>query len=357
MRKINLLVIFIVAVLSGCSGDEERMPIGVGMGDYPAECVTFTANGRKVSIPFTASLEKTGDLLNSTYEGEVVLRTAVLKGTAGTSPETMHLEEISPVLQARSTDTGMILEGVVDSPGGIVIDIRGVVTASSDGRKTLDVYADYRNDASPLVGRTFEMDFDDESIFPVIEAENTRHTLAFGDETFTPSEVALTVFREMNKCYVENSGWSGARLTFNPDCTVDLHFRKSDTGEYVKSDGIHRYLATEDVVFFVDGADFLSEQSRCYDMPPTVTGLDMPSRQLRFGSVAGVMNMMYGVSPDGTLRMEWVPTFGYHYPKLTWYRTEIVGGPTSRIQFLVNSFINIVPEHLEIRPTVMAHEI
>lgn len=278
MKKYILPLLALLAmpvVLTACSDDDDNNTKSVApieSGAIPAKNVFVFIDDKYTAHPaeMTASVEGSFNPATQT-SASLTLRTSaifyVLGGEGGLSSN-------SPAIPINITkkDGEVTFSGSV-SEGGHTLDVTGEVKANYAGENDwiIRVKDSYTPERTPLVGKSLEIAFEAGEMYP------------YGYDFSYPELISLAhaFFNRLPEAIVENSGYSAARVKFMDETTYELEFKDAESGEYVKDEATHRYMAmyassnvSDDpialgtVISFIDDPSFKAAQAANFNLKP-----------------------------------------------------------------------------------------
>lgn len=316
----SLILGVLSAALPSCGDESGGVPVGEAVGVFPTGAMDLTINGRATDLPANARIEIDGDWRDNLYGGEVTLYVGAVLVPVKDESGGIIAGGLHTSLHAQSTDSKILLSGVYEGIGGLRVRLEGEVYFPTPTERRLRLSADYDMGSSPLVGNTYEIRFDDESIYPEIEHEITNSVVRYEGEEYTPGEVARYVFRQMNKFYVRNSDYDRALVTFHPDGTLEVRYHSLLTGEYEDPGYATAYIATDTNIFILDDMAAITDQAYYYAMASDITPYPLLGRQQFMLNEAGevcqlVLNMEYTIGEGGTMTARWDKSLGNDFPQ------------------------------------------
>lgn len=248
-------------VFTACSDDDDnapRLPQPIETGEIPAKNVFIFVDGKYIAH---GSGEKTQ------IEGKFNPAT-LTQNTVKFSCSSLFLTDLGsnglftsvPVfdLNLRKDNNEILMAGEY-SDSHYKYNVTGEIKLNGRGENEwfIRVNRQLIPANTPITGKTYEIEFNSDDIYPNI-------TLVNGTEDL--GGMCTDFFRGMVDVLKENSGYSGAKIHFTDQWTYDLWFKNSETGEYEKDESSHRYFCGLNDVAFVDEPAFKEAQSKFFNL-------------------------------------------------------------------------------------------
>ena len=268
--RFSILFTIILAVLCGCRDDDDspdlRMPLDDIIGVWDEDYVHITINGKEYICPshrpFTLT-EFQGEVSENQKEATLMLSSLALAFFYEKTPGSIGEYFMGVEVDCKSvSEDKIIFSGNTYIPmTGFDVDVEGMVTMEGVRR---DLYLDirYKQHSDILIGRTFEIDFTDGSVYPEFTSDAVNAGIVNIPEMpeiepmSVPDFVRLA-FDYINDTYYSKLGYDKARIRFNDDMSYTLWFREAATGEYVLSCENLHYCYNDEVLYLIDPEDFV----------------------------------------------------------------------------------------------------
>lgn len=277
MKKYLLPLIALMAmplVFTSCSDDDDKAPaVTIKTGEIPSKNVFVTIDGKFIG-PAAGATEITGNVNPSATEQHLQLKCpSMFIINTGSLTTDGPLVKSVPVFDVTVTTlNGKTTLNGNFSGEGYEIDVTGEVTVNYAGendwklnfeqKKTFFTKDNYYN------GKTIQIEFSKDWIF-------CRDPLGTTEQI----EKIVSFFDNLSPAFVTNSGMTAARLVFKGD-TYELWFKDGKTGEYVKDESEHRYLADGLSIYFLDEPGFKKKQAEFFSLKPM--GLNYTNTPMNF---------------------------------------------------------------------------
>lgn len=278
MKKYILPLLALLAmpvVLTACSDDDDNNTKSVApieSGAIPAKNVFVFIDDKYTAHPaeMTASVEGSFNPATQT-SASLTLRTSAIfyvrGGEGGLSSNSPAIPINITKKDGEVTFSGSVIEG------GHTFDVTGEVKANYAGENDwiIRVKDSYTPERTPLVGKSLEIAFEAGEMYP------------YGYDFSYPELISLAhaFFNRLPETIVENSGYSAVRVTFVDETTYELEFKDAESGEYVKDETTHRYMARYassnvsgdpialgTVISFIDEPSFKAAQAANFNLKP-----------------------------------------------------------------------------------------
>lgn len=260
--------------LTSCNEEPKQLKFADIVGIYPVEDIVYTINGREY-IPTEKELEIEiyGDIDENETEPILILKSdAILIDNFDyvASPQNTELyrifQDINIKVKKEDNNT-FVFEGGFQQNYNVprFVYMKGKVIVAGD-KKKLELNITH-NGAAHWSGRTFELNFNNEDILmglataPVINYTNEikSFTFTYKGEEIDKEKLLSDMVEAITNAIKNNSGYEGIRLTFNADNTLEVYFRRADTGEYIKSPYDHFYAFHGDSLYIYSEKAFYDE--------------------------------------------------------------------------------------------------
>lgn len=254
--------------VSSCGSDDSpRTALNDIEGEYSGDRAIVTVNGSPASDPRTTlKLPASGTSSAAVvFDGDIFLQSQALGYYEVNNDRSLGYQRPMISVTGRGTSDGATISGTYKAPDGNEVSIEGRLEStsfSSSHRLVMEI--DHKLTDVPFIGKSYEIEFNSNDLFcntGFLPGEN--YTCADGTE-MNAREVLDWFFREMISATVRNSGIDGARITFNPDMTLDVSFRYSGRHTYMPSEynGKYRYYADKNTVYFIAPEAFVLESRK-----------------------------------------------------------------------------------------------
>ena len=283
MNKFLLPLLTLMAmpvVLTACSDDDDKTPtVNITTGQIPSKNVFVTIDGKYIGSADGVT-EITGNIDPASTEQHLQLKCpSMFILTGGTDVPWVKLVPTFNVTVTTLNGQTTLNGSYADS--GYEIDVTGEVTVNYAGENDWKLYFEQKQsifNENIFRGKTFEFDFTKDYIF-ALDPEKTNAWIDERGEEYYGKEIINGFFDKLSPAFVSNSGIAAARLIFS-DETYELWFKDEKTGEYVKDESEHRYLATGTKVCLIDEPAFKKKQAEFFNLKPM--GLNYTNTPMNF---------------------------------------------------------------------------
>ena len=258
----SLMTAFLV-LMSGCNDTDTPSPVEPSLleGKIPANQLTLTLNGKEVPTPakgaltfknnkelpaadFSYVMDLAVDYIYDLSVPQYILnsdkkRYPVMDITNKNMPVTVSGNEDSMTIEGDFIDKSLryIVSGKIENP-------------ASESDRHVYVNVDTQLPESVRMAGTYEIRFDESSLNSHMDMWDPEMTIDIFGKTLNYEECANEFRKRTSKAFVENSGYEAARITLNPDCTMDVEFKDAKSGEYVKVEGDFTYALQDRLIIF-----------------------------------------------------------------------------------------------------------
>ncbi len=268
---IGLLSLAVLA-LPGCSSDEEVLyPIDNANGVYEDGAVTLTYNGAEVP---NSKVEVLVNNFNpeEPYEGDIYIQflsisTMVMNYDMNFDQNNRSYAFIPGTLaiKAKAKSEDGVIAFVCDeeqnasynNDGKRLIKAIGRIIPNATGKPgKLEADVSITYEGGPLVGKTFEMSFNRESIYPEITHGYIIHDPTFNMEI---TDLCEEFYNRIMDNYSEKSEIDAVKMTFEPDGTLKLAYHDKTSGQYVDSPSSKYILNKDGYMFIFSNSELINE--------------------------------------------------------------------------------------------------
>ena len=316
-----LALLAMPVVLTACSDDDDKTPtVNITTGQIPSKNVFVTIDGTYVGTADGVT-EITGNVNSSATEQHLQLKCPsmfiVYSGTDVPLEKSVPTFDVTVTTANGKTTlsgnyTGQLYE----------IDVTGEVTVNYAGENDWKLNFEQKKTFfgsvdNPYKGRTFEFDFSKDDIFALDPVGGNIWSDEL-DREFNGKDMINAFFDKFSEAIVTNSGVTAVRLVFGGD-TYELWFKDEESGEYVKEESEHRYLANGSAIYFLDEPEFKKKQAEFFNLKPmglnyTNTAMNFAQQKLAYepGSTKEwcVTGILYATRYNGKEGMQLLGSFG-----------------------------------------------
>lgn len=262
---ITLLVSVCVMLLSGCSNSDDVTPPAsptAVSSKFFADNFTLTIDGESVQGNRTGILAFNNNVIPDTaaYTYDMLLSVDKLYDLGFVNTPYGIIQNDRPVLNLTNKQLpvkvfgdadNLTIEGDVSTQGMRYIITGKIENLSSESERHMYVNIDKQLAEDVGIAGTYEIQFDQTSLFTNVNACSIYKTVDVFNTTLNYMDCAPEFRNRANKAFVENSGYEGARIALNPDCTMEVYFKDANTKEYVKAEGEFSYIVQDGYIIFI----------------------------------------------------------------------------------------------------------
>lgn len=242
------------ALISCGSSEAPRISLNEVEGEYSGVLSSVTINGVPSNAPRTiVKLPGSGTTAASlAFDGDMFVQSNSIYYFEVNADNSLSQQIPVTTVMAHGTPENVIFSGAYPKPDGNSIKIDGrFETFDMGGKRRLAMEVTHDLSGVPFVGHTYIIEFNSTGIYPNVDLmPSVTYTDAAGN-TQSAREVLEWFFREMTSAVNSGTGYDAARITFRPDMTLDVSYRRALTGTFVASEYSHRYFVNDGEIFFI----------------------------------------------------------------------------------------------------------
>lgn len=260
----NVITVVMVSMLllCGCSNDEQVPPVEAAQlnGVIPRDQLTFTLNGKPAEDYVGFMFEDNQQLPETAYDYDMNLKIGSVYDFEVSNiwqlysiPRPMPLLDIKydliPV-KLKGDSENMTFEGELLTPH-ICYTVTGrIENPTSSTRRHVYVNLERSlREKIEIIG-TYEFNFDESSMYQSCSNIIPPDSIDVFGKKLSFSECCDEFRNRSLKAFVKNSGYTGARITFNPDLSMEVYLRDANSKKYYRMDGDFSYWIKDDYIIF-----------------------------------------------------------------------------------------------------------
>lgn len=264
MKKILFPLLAMMAiplVFTACSDDDDnapRLPQMIETGEIPAKNIFIFVDGKYIAHGSGLTTQ-----IEGTFNPETMTQNTLKFSCSSLFCTTLGVNEITTYtpsfdLNLRKENDDVLMAGEY-SDTHYKYNVTGEIKLNGQGENEwfIRVARELIPADAPITGKTYEIEFNSDDIYPKINVANGTEDLGTKCTDF---------FKGMVGVLKENSGYSAAKIHFTDQWTYDLWFRNSETGEYEKDESSHKYFYRGNTIAFVDEPSFKEAQSEFFNL-------------------------------------------------------------------------------------------
>lgn len=221
----------------------------------------------------------------------------------------LELESLQFPVTVTGDRNGMTFSGAV-TDCGVTYTIEGTMPAAGSTSEKVKVHVACDASALPYAGKTYEIAFDEGAPDFRYGTMTSARSDAFGD-SMELKDVIEKFGRTVITTFAENSGYTSALITFNPDLSMKVRMRRASDGLYEDIEGHFSYKPMGNGGYMGFMADPGFSQKR--DIWRNIGGDLLACRRTGLTSSMGDLTVYdFGIQPaDGTMELKHLSSMSY----------------------------------------------
>lgn len=251
----SLATLLTAATLASCgSSDAPRIALNEVEGEYSGTLSSITINGVPSNAPRTiVKLPGSGTTAATlAFDGDMFVQSNSIYYFEVNADNSLSQQIPVATVMAHGTPATVTFSGSYPKPDGNSIQIDGrFETLDMGGKRRLVMEVTHDLSGVPFVGRTYLIEFNSTGIYPNVDL---MPSVTYNDETgenLSARDILEWFFKEMTAAVTTATGYDAAKITFRPDMTLDISYRRKTTGDFVAASYTHRYFVNDGEIFFI----------------------------------------------------------------------------------------------------------